>query len=304
MSNPLPWIIGGTALASTIGGFLGGGGQEGLDEGTQRWLADFQWKQSLRNEQFQHDLAEKGIRMRVADAEAAGLHPLAALGASPSGGGSFSSAFGGNPSYKRSIGDGLQNMGQNIDRAVMAMTTPEEKQMKQLQLQKMRTENEILNTELTERRNNLMRTSAVGLPSNSGLGGGLTGQGNAYVMEQPLRSTHRQPGAAHQDVGHIADMAFARTAGGGLAVVPSKDVKERIEDQLIPEFAWAMRNYGSPNFGNAPKPNPKYYPLPRGFTHWRWNPLYQEYRPARSDKPWYNRKYEPWKKSWWTYEGD
>lgn len=255
-----------------------------------RFMNDFAWKQSLRNEEFQKQLATQGIRMRVADAEAAGIHPLAALGVNPSGGGNFASAF--TQPIPRDKPQ-WQGLGQDISRAVHAMTTPEEKQYKMLQLEKMKTENEILNTELTERRANIQRSHSAGLPSNSGLSGGLVanGQGDAYVMEQPLRSTHRQPGAPHQDVGHIADMAYTRTPTGGLAIVPSKDVKERIEDQIIPEFAWAARNYGAANLNMYPKPNKKYYPLPSGYDEWRWHHGYQEFRPAQKGKSF---DYVPW----------
>lgn len=105
-----------------------GGGSDTVNNDT-RFMNDFAWKQSLRNEQFQKDLATHGIRMRVADAEAAGIHPLAALGAAPAGGGSSSASFiGGGSGRPNRWGDALRGMGQDISRAASATMSREEKQ--------------------------------------------------------------------------------------------------------------------------------------------------------------------------------
>lgn len=258
---------------------------------------------SEKNAALQREFAQHGVRWKVEDAVAAGLHPLAALGAT---GASASPSYQAFQAVNQTVGSSRGNtwrmlggMGQDVSRAAMAMATPEERAFKALQLQNMQSQNELLNLEVIERGKKIFGSPSVGLPSNAQLPA-LTGQGNAYIDEQPLRSTHRQPGAPHQDVGHIADMAFARTATGGLAIVPSKDVKERIEDQIIPELFWAARNFGNASLGRHPAPDPRIYPLPKGYTHWRFNPFMQEFRPAKR-KSW-SMKYRPWKKSWWKYE--
>lgn len=71
--------------------------------------------QAEKNRESQEEFAKKGIRWRVADAKAAGLHPLAALGAS---GASFT------PSNVVSDFGGI---GQDIHRAVEATRTSEER---------------------------------------------------------------------------------------------------------------------------------------------------------------------------------
>lgn len=105
-----PFIGGGTALAS---GALGAWNQREMME-----------DQLHQQQQF----AQMGIRWRVADAEAAGLHPLYALNApliqpSPIG-------IGGNP-----LGEGLANMGQEVSRAIRAQETPDQRMEKDLRLQ-------------------------------------------------------------------------------------------------------------------------------------------------------------------------
>lgn len=72
-----------------------------------------------RNIDFQREMAQMGVRWRVADAKAAGLHPLAALGAAPV---SASPVAVGDTS----MGSALAALGQNISRAVSAGRTEQE----------------------------------------------------------------------------------------------------------------------------------------------------------------------------------
>lgn len=108
-----------------------GNDMETLSRADQRWLADFQWKQSLRNEDFQHQLATNGIRLRVADAEAAGLHPLVGAGINPASG-SFGmpiSGGGGGESSGSKFASKLSDLGQNISRAAASTMTQDERLM-------------------------------------------------------------------------------------------------------------------------------------------------------------------------------
>lgn len=96
----------------------------------------------------QREFAQHGIRWKVEDAKAAGLHPLAALGATTT---SFSPV---------SVGDSsapsldLGNMGQGIDRAIAATQTTEEKadaytnKLQALQLERGELENSLLKTQI------------------------------------------------------------------------------------------------------------------------------------------------------------
>lgn len=122
---PLGAIIG--ALGSLIGGSMSSNAQK---------------KAAQMNIDLQKEFAQQGIRWKVEDAKAAGIHPLAALGANTIG---FSPV---------SIGDGggaaIANAGHNIGRAVDAMRTPSERvdaytgALRALQLQRGQLENTLL----------------------------------------------------------------------------------------------------------------------------------------------------------------
>lgn len=71
------------------------------------------------NRDMQREFAQKGIRWKVEDAKAAGLHPLAALGASTS---SFAPVFQGD-----SLGQAIAQSGQDISRAQQATRTAQER---------------------------------------------------------------------------------------------------------------------------------------------------------------------------------
>lgn len=241
---------------------------------------------TIQNMQMQKEFAQNGIRWRVEDAVAAGLHPLAALGAS---GASYSPVqyIPGDVGEDSSvgIGRGISNLGQNIDRAIAAGKTKEERQADELKLSNMRIQNDLAMEQLTSARIQNARMVGPQMPSNSQMPG-LIGQGNAngpgYVHEGPLMRTHSQPGRPGQEVGAITDYTYSRTPKG-YVVVPSTDVKERIEDSPM-EYEWMIRNRFLPSrflFG-MPPPDPKYYALPPGYTSWKWNPLVQEFRPSKS----------------------
>lgn len=75
------------------------------------------------NRDMQREFAQKGIRWKVEDARAAGLHPLAALGAQTS---SFQPTFVGG-----GLGEGLAAAGQDISRAMDATRTADERRLTQ-----------------------------------------------------------------------------------------------------------------------------------------------------------------------------
>lgn len=127
-----PWMAAAMAANAALNfgsNFVPMGGVEGALVDDQRFMNDFAWKQSLRNEDFQKQLATHGIRMRVADAEAAGLHPLVAAGVNPAGGNPVSVNFtgGAGGSGGSRWANAMAGMGQDITRAAMATATQEER---------------------------------------------------------------------------------------------------------------------------------------------------------------------------------
>lgn len=105
----------------------------------QRWMNDFAWKQALRNEEFQRDLAQNGIKMRVDDAVRAGLHPLVGAGINPASGGFGGAAFQA-PSQPSPKQFSNPSFGQNISRALAATATSEEKQIRAIELARAQTQ--------------------------------------------------------------------------------------------------------------------------------------------------------------------
>lgn len=96
-----------------------------------------------KNAELQKQFAQKGVRWRVADAKAAGIHPLAALGAS------LPAAA---PTYVGSSGEWMHDAGQDISRALLASKTQAERraandfqqQYNAAQLENMHLQNDLL----------------------------------------------------------------------------------------------------------------------------------------------------------------
>lgn len=102
------------------------------------------------NMEMQREFAKFGIRWRAEDAAAAGLHPMAALGASGAQASPAYATFNA-PSYQPSSkGDSwrsLSNMGQNIGRAVMATQTAQERAYEALRLVNMQKQNDLIDAQ-------------------------------------------------------------------------------------------------------------------------------------------------------------
>lgn len=106
-----------------------------------------------RNFALQREFAQHGIRWKVADAKAAGIHPLAALGANVSSPG----VVGVNLQNRYSgLGSDLADAGQNIGRAIDAVRNDTERyeaKVRELNLENMELQNESIRTDI-HRANN------------------------------------------------------------------------------------------------------------------------------------------------------
>lgn len=102
------------------------------------------------NMDMQREFAKFGIRWRVEDAAAAGLHPMAALGASGAQASPVHAAFNAPMRSPVSKGDSwraLSNMGQNIGRAVVATQTAQERAYEALRLVNMQKQNDLIDAQ-------------------------------------------------------------------------------------------------------------------------------------------------------------
>lgn len=270
MALPLAAAIGVPLAASAIAGILGKKAAEKSDQANKD-LASY-------NAAVQEDFAKHGVRWKVEDAKAAGIHPLAALGAQTA---SFTPTMvGSTPDY--SMSNMANNMGQDISRAMQATRTADERTLSNLQLQAAQLDiegkaldNQIKNSQLTK-----MNATGPAMPGSSSF---ISGQGNsgAAIVEKPLERTMSLKGSPEAEPGALSDIGWVKTKTG-IVPVPSKDTKERIEDNMPHEWMHYYRNNIKPNFGKGTKP-PK-EALPKGATDWEWSFWDQEYQPVYGGK--------------------
>lgn len=116
-----------------------------------------------KNAALQREFAQMGIRWKVEDAKAAGLHPLAALGASTVG---FSPSYQMGAGYNVSDSVSFSKMGQDISRAVMAAQSERERTedlLNEIKLERLSAQNDILRSQLA-RKNSAQVGPGVPLP--------------------------------------------------------------------------------------------------------------------------------------------
>lgn len=239
---------------SSIGSFLGGPGGAvlgGLVDAGLGFIGgqkdrDATAEANANNAALQTTFAQNGIQWKVADAKAAGIHPLYALGSTP---------FSPTPSYlPASSGDSFRNartftdMSQNVSRAA-ASTQDADKRREKLLLDNASLQNDLLRAQITQ----IHQATNPAFPGASLM---IDGQGQTASRE---RST-------------IPDVGFVETEQGGLAPIYSDAVKQRVEDSMLPEIEWYLRNRINP-FALVRGPGKP----PR--EGWWWDMALQQYRP-------------------------
>lgn len=243
---------------------------------------------------LQREFAQNGIQWKLEDARKAGINPLMGLGAPTT---SFSpTVMGPQVAPDTSWGDALSNMGQNVSRAAMAAQTQEERAftegMRVEQYKNAQLQNKLLESQIV----NMNQRSQLGPPMPSGMLGvntSMADQGDVAlkmgnrVQIKPATKVASMPGQPQTDAGYITDYSFARTKNG-FAVVPSEQMKERIEDNIFQEVPWAIRNQIMPNLSSdAVSPPPKSW-LPKGAQGWKWDYFSQSFRPYKKSYDKYN----------------
>lgn len=159
-----------SAGAGLIGGMMNRKAQEETNA-QQMALAQ-------QNMAMQKQFAQEGIRWRVEDAKAAGVHPLYALGAQTSSYSPVSVGLGADTS----MGSSLASAGQDISRAISATRTQPEREQafsdtaQSLTLTKMGLENELLATQVAKER------AQIGPP----LPGGVVPLNKEWEKREPI----------------------------------------------------------------------------------------------------------------------
>lgn len=272
-------IIG--AGAKLIGGLLGHkAGKDAISAKKQM---------NAKNIQMQKEFAQQGIRWKVDDAKAAGIHPLYALGANTH---SFSPVDVGF-SANNSLGNAISDMGQDIGRAVDATRTRKEREealerqsaFANLQLENASLQNDLLRSQIA--KNRAAPNPPMPSSSSSGIDGLIIdGQGdsrptvdfNRLFQPQPNRPIVTQPARPHQEVGHVPDISYTKTPNG-YAIAQSVNAKERNEENLGLSLAWSLRNQLVPVFNSKNHAPPRSW-LPKGYNNWLFRPLTNEFVPT------------------------
>jgi hypothetical protein len=230
-----------------------------------------------KNAALQKEFAQKGIQWRVEDAKKAGIAPLAALGAS---------LYQAQPTYTgSSLGElsNIFNMGQDVTRAFTSTRSNDDRSSDLLKLQiegaELDNQGKMIQNQYAASQLAKLSANQVGPALPSAMDAPISGQADSHglgVSVNPVQANASRPGVPGQEAGAVNDFSYVRTADGGLAIVPSLDAKQRIEDQIIPEVQWQARNLYV--FQKPPAPGSS-YGMSKGQTGWWWNPLKQEWRP-------------------------
>lgn len=276
------------AVGSVVGGILGS--KSAADAQAANAAAMMQMNQL--NYKHQKEFAQNSIRWKVADAKAAGLHPLAALGAQGTG---FSPSFQMGQGQSGDDYSWLGQAGQYAGRAMEAKMTERER----AQQQALRDKDMALNLENKQLQNDLLRSQirsseaailrqAGGIPampltnSTQTSGHFIKGQAQSYATGEtkkvPVEVAASQPGSPWQQAGHSPDTQLIQTGPKSYTLQMSEATRNATEDNFIGKLQWFLRNYGGEtyrnvwnNFRHAPNVQ-----LPKG-ERWMFNPITGEY---------------------------
>lgn len=207
-----------SAGSSLLGGLFGGS-----KSGAAKRAADLEYAR-------QKEFAQNSIQWRAADAQAAGLHPLAALGINPAQ--YAPQAIGGHDNS--AMGNALADAGQSIGRAVGASMSKGDRAKKEildsLTLEKAKLQNDLLRAQTT----NISRPTNPPFPSGS-----ITGD----VSHNPDNRTSTRAGdLATTAAAHKPATSEFYNRDGSIVSFPSEDAKNAIEDSIIYETDHFARN--------------------------------------------------------------
>lgn len=207
----------GWAAVGQIGGALLGGGLNWIKE---KDMADREYERQVQ-------FAQHGIRWRVQDAIAAGLHPLAAIGASTTG-------------YKPQYSSGNTFDGASMGQGLARIASDNNK-MSKLKLEEQRLNNQILQYKFQQMKKEKGLPPADSQPFDySDFGGAFTGQKSPAVLEQAVRVAARSKQnpmvRAGVDTTHRVatwDESTKDHTIGEIVLLPDKELQE-----LVTEDVW------------------------------------------------------------------
>lgn len=248
-----PW----GAVISAGAGLLGGAINRQTSTGRDDAAEAFNW-----NAQLQREFAQNGIRWRVEDAKAAGVHPLFALGAQVTPGSPQAIDFGtSQPDYA--------SMGQDIGRAVyatMSGSQRNEAKMQALAVERGELENTLLRAQIA-------KLSQVGpaLPDGSfhdGMTPSYPVGGGVNAVPAEVTAVH--PDQPYHQQGVFGDTRFVRTGEHLYKPVPAMGLDGDMDLPMLEYVQWLWRNQGVQSLGLEHGREPPRSLLPDSST-WAWS---------------------------------
>lgn len=253
--------IGGlSGLGSAMGGIAALGGLFGKKGASKKDM----WAQADIQYEFQRRLNQTAIRDRVNDAKAAGIHPLYAIGGNVNPGGMSMPV--------PSEGSRFADMGQNIERAVSAFDTFQQRKLLEesatLDIERKKLENSVLRDQAVNSRIRLQTQPGTPPPSPN-------------VQHQPYTITGQGDTAGYEE-GNSPSYSYIRTGTNTYQLAQGNDAKQKNEDDLLATWGW--------NFKHRISPPPPPYPAPAG-KKWRFSHIMQEYELVGDFRHYLKQKY-------------
>lgn len=282
-----------------IGGLFGQSADRKAREAAEaaaagRFNEQMEWsrEQFDRNEALQREFAQSGVRWRTADAKAAGIHPIFALGGA---GASYSPTVTAGGDNFTGSGDGggryLAQMGQDVGRAIAATSTRSERidsTMAALGLEHAQLQNDLLKAQIAK------MTGQIGPPAPElGNAAGLDGSFGHFEIKNEI--TPSQPNHPAQQAGPAVPNLQWSHVGDGLVAYPAQGVAGLDDMDITSPLAmeWIVRNRVAPFFGSKQNKPPMqivrhYWPWATGVYYSRsenkWKPQGPSQLPNRSGR--------------------
>jgi len=203
------------------------------------------------NRSMQREFAQKGIQWKVADAKAAGIHPLYALGAQTH---SFQPVSAGDLSS--SLSDAGQHLGRAVDAGLNSGQRKQQelqlledrsraRRMDELRIQEQEIKNMLLTTELMGMNRRQENQPPIPSPDNAGSGVFtlLPGQNSPrlkpdQVRLKPSEIISHQSTRPHVEAGTHPALSEYRMADGRTIMLPSQKAAEAMES--MPLAGWML----------------------------------------------------------------
>lgn len=297
----------GSAISSAMG--LAGGM---INASASKTIAREQMK-------LQKEFAQNGIQWKVADAKAAGLHPLYALGANTA---SYTPVSQDSSSMGNAVSDAGAYLGkavdQSLDKATQKALEQENIEYQRLMregnlellrqnirgkwLQNNWDEQQMMNAQKAQASGNPARPLAVSTPmgefnvSNPDIKrytSKVSSNGASALVGvnlRPAEVTMTSPGRPNQTAGANAETQLLRTEHG-YQILPSQAFADATDDDILSKVAFNLRHFIGDRISPPPDLDSRSYPLPsyapKG-SRWVFNRYFGEYRPY-DGRYWYHQ---------------